>query len=120
IRSLVLPWPSSLDLDQAKLEESNLTAQKLFVTTEYGGSQTGNFDIQPNQESLPSNLKQMLMGVSIIGEAETEERVPRAVVIGDSDFLTDNFVTNTPENLAFGLESIAWLTQEQSLAEIQL
>lgn len=121
IRSLVLPWPSSLEIDQAKLEEENLTANSLFVTTEYAGAQVGNFNIEPNQQSLPSNLRQLVMGVSVIGSDQADsERVPRAIIVGDSDFLTNNFVSNTPENLAFGIESLAWLSQEQSLAEIQL
>ena len=42
------------------------------------------------------------------------------VIATDSDFLTDQFVQNSPENLAFGLGSMSWLAQEQSLAEIQL
>lgn len=121
IRSLVLPWPSSLEIDEDILSEKGLKADSLFVTTNYAGSQKGNFNIQPNQESLPSDLGTQTMAVSVIGEeSNSDEKTPRAIVVGDSDFLTNNFVTNTPENLAFGIESTAWLSQEQSLAQIQL
>ena len=42
------------------------------------------------------------------------------IIIGDSDFLTDQFAQNSPENIAFGIGSIAWLGEEESLADIQL
>jgi hypothetical protein len=42
------------------------------------------------------------------------------IVIGDSDFLSDRFASNSVENISFGTEAVSWLSQEQSLAEIQL
>jgi len=123
IRSLVLPWPSSLEIDAELLQEKGYRAESIFVTSDFAGAQTGNFDIQPNQESLPSDLGRKLMIASIIGENDPnsdDDKTPRALIVGDADFLSDNFVSNTTENLAFGIESMAWLSQEQSLAQIQL
>jgi hypothetical protein len=44
---------------------------------------------------------------------------PRLIVIGDGDFLTDDFAQQAPENLVFGMQALSWLAQESSLASIQ-
>jgi len=43
----------------------------------------------------------------------------RAVVVGDADFLTDNFLRNAPENLVFALNAVDWLTQTEALMSIR-
>ena len=43
----------------------------------------------------------------------------RVVVVGDADFLTDQFVRNSIENIIFGLNAISWLTQSDALLSIR-
>jgi len=43
----------------------------------------------------------------------------RAVVIGSTDFATDRFVRNAPENLALALNAIDWLAQDEELIAIR-
>jgi ABC-2 type transport system permease protein len=47
------------------------------------------------------------------------EPVGRAVVVGDSDFLTDQFLRGLPENLIFGLNAVDWLAQSEALLNIR-
>jgi ABC-type uncharacterized transport system involved in gliding motility auxiliary subunit len=44
----------------------------------------------------------------------------RMVVVGDSDFLSDNFVSGSADNIVFGMGAFSWLGQEDSLASIRL
>ena len=54
-------------------------------------------------------------------EKQTFEGQPigRVVVIGDSDFLTDQFLRSLPENLVFGLNAVDWLSQTEALLDIR-
>jgi len=44
----------------------------------------------------------------------------RLVVVGDSDFVSDQFVKDLPENVALALASVSWLAGEESLSGIRL
>ena len=43
----------------------------------------------------------------------------RAVIVGDTDFLVDQFLQNSPENLVFALNALDWLTQSEALLGIR-
>jgi len=43
----------------------------------------------------------------------------RLVVVGSLDFVTDRFVHSAPENLAFTLNAVDWLAQDDSLIAIR-
>ena len=59
-------------------------------------------------------------GPRIIERQATEgPPIGRAVVVGDADFLDDNFVRNAPENLVFALNAVDWLTQTEALLGIR-
>lgn len=115
LSGVALPWPSSLTLNQETLSAQGLTAQPLLVTSSDAGTQIGSFNLQPNQEYVPTELSEKTLAVAITSQAGG-----RLVVVADSDFLMDDFVANSPENIGFGLESVSFLTQSQSLSEIQL
>lgn len=120
LESVVLPWASSVALDEEILKEKGLTPSTLLSTTRFGGRQTENFSIGPQQRPSQENLGEQVVAVGLSwGEAGSPQKGTRMVVIGDSDFLTDPFVKNSPENLAFGMEAVSWLSQQESLAGIQ-
>lgn len=120
LKTMVLPWPSSLTINDSTISELGLEVSRLFTTTPSAGSQIGTYSIQPNQRIVPTELEEKTLAVSLLGKPQANDRVPRMIVVGDSNFLTESIVPNSPENIAFGLESVAWLSQEQSLAELQL
>jgi ABC-2 type transport system permease protein len=43
----------------------------------------------------------------------------RVVVVGDADFLIDQFLRNAPQNLIFALNALDWLTQTEALLSIR-
>lgn len=118
IESVVIPWGSSLSLDEVKIKEKGFTVSKLLATTKFGGKQTGNFSISPDAKLPQENLDEQLMAVVL--EKDQAGKKLRLVVVTDSDFLTEEFVKNSPENLAFGISTLSYLVQAESLSGLKL
>lgn len=113
VSSVTMPWVSSMEIDNSLAEEKELEIKKLILTTKTGGTQSGQFNVNLDQDFKTSNLSEKLLSVSVSKEDA------RFVIVGDSDFITDRFTSGPGGNLAFGMESISWLAQEKSLSEIQ-
>ena len=56
---------------------------------------------------------------SAYGSQATDDQQFRLVVVGDSDWLTDNIATRYQSNLIVALNWIDWLAQEEALASIR-
>lgn len=108
LRAVTLGWASPLKISKKTKFES------LLVTSAYAGEEKDRFDISPtNNTSINrDNLKQFLLAAAI------KAKKGRLVVVGDSDFITDRF-SNNPENLAFALNSVDWLSQDADLISIR-
>ncbi len=115
IESLVLPWASSISLDEVKIKEKNLTLERLFTTSPYAGVQQGNFMLKPDGAFSQTNLTEHIMAVALSAQSKT-----RLVVMGNATFLTDGFAQEQPTNLAFGVNALSWLTNEESLADLKV
>ncbi len=114
VQGVLMPWASSLTVDDSFAAENSIETKKLITTTETGGAQSGQFNISLDQEFSPTGLGKKLLAVSA-----SKNDSSRFVVVGDSDFISNGFVEGPFGNLAFGMESISWLAQEKSLSEIQ-
>ena len=120
IDSIVLPWASSVTLNEEKLKELGLVSTTLFSTTRFGGVQTETFSISPQSQFSETNLGERVVAVALNSADTNASGAFRAIVVGDSDFLSDQFASSVPSNLAFGMEALSWLAQENSLAGIRL
>lgn len=120
ISSIVLPWPSSIQTDPSKLADRGWVSSVLFTSTQAAGQQTGSFNLRPDQNFSLSNLSEYPLAISISSQDPNQQVPTRIIVVGDSDFLTNDFIQSSAENLAFGTTAVSWLTQEESLAQIQL
>lgn len=120
VKDVVLPWPSSISLDQNKIDSQGFTATVLLTTSPYASKQVRTFNIQPDNQLVGSDVEQFDMAVTLQHKNTDESNSGRIGVVGDSDFLSDSFVSQSPENLAFGLELVSSLTQEKSLADIKV
>lgn len=116
IKEISVPWVSSIESDESVLNKNEYKKIDLFSTTPFAGRKSEDFVIDPNQKFPQSNLKQQTLAVALV--SEKDEKSSRIVVVGDSDFLADQFVGNNPANLSFGLETLSWLGQEASLGSI--
>jgi len=114
VESIVFPWASSITISSKEGVEDTI----LLTTTEAGGIQTGQFNISPEQKFTREGLKAYPLAAA--ATLQNDGTSSRIIVAGDSDFITDQYVRNNAENLAFTTEALSWLAQEESLAEIQL
>ncbi len=125
LENVILPWASSLSIN-----ESNTSTQisNLITTTDKAWVQTSNFQIMPNKvPKVSSNLQKYTLAAAINGEVKNaypEDDRPetfqaRIIVIGDSDFATDGFVNNNPDNLNLFLNLIDSLSLDDDLIKIR-
>ena len=124
LNNLITPWASSLSFNKDVLEEKGIKGEILFTTTQYASTQTDNFIISPDGPFTQANMsiKRMalsLLGTEVEGASTSTPSALRMVIVGDTDFLGE-YGVGAPENIAFGMEAVSWLTQEESLAGIRI
>jgi ABC-2 type transport system permease protein len=146
LNSFFLPWASSLD---TLVTRSDRVFTPLITTSPYAGRQMGAFQIRPDADIPfnTDELQPRLLAVAVQGAVGAAPTVPlpvssepgdsaaepqllernvsagpavgRVVVVGDSDFLIDQFARSAQENLVFALNAIDWLTQSEALLGIR-
>ncbi len=116
LNELSLPWPSSVETNDSVLKEKGYEKTSLFETTPFAGRKDADFSIEPDQKFSQTDLSKRTLAIALTSSKEGKPW--RSVIVGDSDFLTDQFVGNNSANLSFGLEALAWLGQESSLGSI--
>jgi ABC-type uncharacterized transport system involved in gliding motility auxiliary subunit/ABC-type transport system involved in multi-copper enzyme maturation permease subunit len=119
IRSVTLPWVASLDINEEALNSAGYVATPLLHTTPFAGANTENVSLDPTQKFNSETLGEMDVALLLTPQQEDSAQ-GNIVVIGDSDFLTDQFVQSNPENLVFGMNLLSWLAEEDSLGDIRI
>lgn len=122
LTSVTVPWGSIVSVDDGVVQAKGMQSIPLVYTSKFAGEQTEDFMIDPQGKFSQSGLGQKILGVLLkpADDSDTEASLPRIIVLGDSDFLSDSYIQGGPENIAFGLETISYLAQENSLAGIKL
>ncbi len=121
IDQVTLPWTSSLVLDDSKVAGQGFTSELVYTTTNAGGKLVEPFNLSPEQNFPQAELSQLSLIATLAGStSENGAQRTRMVIVGDSDFLANEYIQNSPQNLSFGIEALSWLAQEDSLAEIQI
>jgi ABC-type uncharacterized transport system involved in gliding motility auxiliary subunit len=115
--TVVLTWPSTIDTTGA----AKGTVTPLLTSSRASGAFTGTTTITPTQDFPQSDLSQRLLAVVVSGVKQPSGGKPRGrvVVVGSLDFATDRFVRTAPENLAFTLNAVDWLSQDEALISIR-
>ena len=106
----VITWASTIDTTKA----ARGTVTPLLLTSADAGTLSGVTSIDPSRDFPRTNLGRQLVAV-----VASPKGKGRAVVVGSTDFATDRFVRNAPENLALALNSIDWLAQDEELIAIR-
>jgi ABC-type uncharacterized transport system involved in gliding motility auxiliary subunit/ABC-type transport system involved in multi-copper enzyme maturation permease subunit len=114
LTNALLPWPSSIDT----ASKAGLTITPLFVTTRASGVSVGETMIDPSRDYPQTDLAPRLVAVQITPSADTA-KTGRLIVVGNAEFISDNFAQHATENLAFALNSIDWLAQDPALIAIR-
>jgi ABC-type transport system involved in multi-copper enzyme maturation permease subunit/ABC-type uncharacterized transport system involved in gliding motility auxiliary subunit len=113
LESAVIPWGSTVTIDQERIEQQSGTSAALLATTQFGGYQEGTFSLRPDQPPATDALGEQMLAV------RAELGKTRLVVAGDSDFLSDAYVEQAPSHLAFGLGAVSWITGDTTLAALK-
>ena len=102
--------------------------QRLWVTSEAGDIMAAGGMIMPETlpQPDPNNLKTVTLAVASDpntdgeagggGEADGGGRI---IVVGDVDFLQEQFIRSNPQNLIFTANAIDWLAQDEALIGIR-
>jgi ABC-type uncharacterized transport system involved in gliding motility auxiliary subunit len=115
--AVVLTWASTIDTTGA----AKGTLTPLLGSSQATGTFTNVTTIAPTQDFPQTELRHRLLAVMVTPPAAAEGGKPRGrlVVVGSLDFATDRFVRTAPENLAFALNAIDWLAQDEALIAIR-
>lgn len=131
------PHPTTRDLSSLSagwataLTVTDSTVQKLWVTTERGAIQAAGGIIMPDAllEPDPDDFRTVTLAVALdpaatddrgsSGEGSGSASEGRMIVVGDVDFLQEQFVRSNPQNLVFTLNAIDWLAQDEALIGIR-
>ena len=116
----LLPWSSQLDTTHAP----HGTVTPLLVTTRAGGVQETMAMIDPAREFSRDSLRTRLVALlanpaQVTGDTAKGRPRGRVVVVGSSDFASDRYARNAPENLVLAANAVDWLAQDEALIGIR-
>ena len=123
-----MTWAGSIELQDSPKITYVEQYIPLLQTTDFGFLNWDYQDISPRQdlteyEFSNSDTAKQLLAVGLEGRAyspqSSDEQQFRLVVVGDSDWLTDNVAARYQNNLILALNWIDWLAQEEALASIR-
>jgi len=116
--AVVLPWTSQIDTTHTP----STTVTPLFVTSRAGGAQETMVFLDPSRPFSRDSLHRRLVGLLASRPgSDTAKGAPRGrlVVVGTSDFASDRYARNSPENVVFVENAIDWLAQDEALIGIR-
>ena len=116
--AVVLPWTSQIDTTHTP----STTVTPLFVTSRAGGAQETMVFLDPARPFSRDSLHRRLVGLlASRAGSDTAKGAPRGrlVVVGTSDFASDRYARNSPENVVFVENAIDWLAQDEALIGIR-
>lgn len=115
LENLILPWASSLEVDESKLGK-DARVSYLAKTTQKAWTQKDSFNLNPQQRFSPgADQGQKNLAVSVnFGSSQG-----RLIVVGDSDFISDNFLNQPTDNLVFFQNLVDSLSLDEDLINIR-
>lgn len=123
LETLVLPWASSIDVLKDNMDKSDKVSY-LAKTSNKAWHQTGNYNLNPQQNFFVDGKDQYNLAVSVRGKlvspyTKKSSDNTRLIVIGDSNFMEDMFLQNNPDNLIFFQNIVDSLTLDEDLISIR-
>ncbi len=114
IQSIMFPWSSSLTLS----ENSDYFARPILSSTNQGETVSENYNLLPDSYlSFASGSKKTVAAVSQPKNENLESG--SLFVVGDSDFVSPNFIKQIPDNEIFFVNLIDSVSNSANLASIR-
>ncbi len=122
LESLVLPWASTIDVISDKTKD--MAISYLALTSDQAMTVADNFKLDPQAQINNGvrgkfNLAVALTGKFISPFNNAGSEVGHLILVGDSDFISDNFLNNYPGNLVFFQNIIDSLSLGSDLISIR-
>ncbi|OGF26142.1 hypothetical protein A2303_05860 [Candidatus Falkowbacteria bacterium RIFOXYB2_FULL_47_14] len=126
LESVLLPWASSIETESGKIDPEQVT--QLIFSSGKSWRVQDNFNVTPNIGLKPAGEPRSYdLAVSITGtipnaypEGSDNENIrARLIVVGDSDFITDNFLQQSPDNLTLFQNLVDSLSLDEDLINIR-
>ncbi len=123
LESVTMPWPSSLEILSDKVGAGNKVSY-LAKTTANSWTQESNFDLSPQQSFTFANKGEKTLAVSVFGKFQSaygggSTDSGRLIVAGDSDFLSDGFARQAPDNIILFQNLVDSLSLDEDLISIR-
>ena len=114
IESVLMGWPSEVAFATgSRFETTELLASSPTAAKDFSFE-----DISPGagvfQEVTEENQVR-----AVLGAAVSDAGGFRLAVVGDADWITDQMVQRSPDNLFLGLNLVDWLAEEELLADVR-
>ncbi len=121
LSSIIMPWTSSLELHPAEGRNIDVLAK----TTDKAISQVDSYNLEPDgafvsgAETKQYDLAALITGKveSPFGQGQTDNA--KIIVVGDSDFVSDNFSGPASDNLTFFQNIVDSLALDSDLINIR-
>ena len=108
-----LAWTSSIDT----VSSPTSIAVPLIVTSDDAGASAGQAMIDPSQDFPTTNLSRKILGVQVA--PKDGGKGARLVVVGNAMMASDEFARRSPDAIAFALNAVDWLAQDEALISIR-
>jgi ABC-type uncharacterized transport system involved in gliding motility auxiliary subunit/ABC-type transport system involved in multi-copper enzyme maturation permease subunit len=118
LSGVLLPWASQIDTARA----APGTVTPLLVTSRAGGVQAATAFITPGGQFSRDSLRRRVVALLVNPQIKDRGAAPprgRLVIVGSSDFASDRYAQNSPENLVFAQNAVDWLAQDEALIAIR-
>jgi ABC-type uncharacterized transport system involved in gliding motility auxiliary subunit len=113
---LLLPWSSSIDTTASP----DWIYTPLLASSEAAGALTGQTPIMPGRDFPQENLDTRLLALQVSPRSPADSASKgRLIVVGNTYFASDQFAQQAPENIAFVLNAVDWLAEDESLIAIR-
>lgn len=124
LESLVLPWVSSVEI--LKDQVGGAQYWELVKTTDSAERQVSAYDLNPQRPMGEAGVEKgrFILAAAVFGEFKSayEKGVKgkgRLLVVGDSDFIKDRFISGVPDNMLFFQNAVDSLVLDEDLVNIR-
>ena len=116
LNNISMGWATAISVTDSSI-------QRIWVTSEAGDIQAPPIIILPDalEAPNPDDFQTVTLAVAI-ESAPGEDGGSgggRMIVVGDVDYLREDFVRSNPQNLVFTANAIDWLAQDEALIDIR-
>lgn len=115
IQAIIFPWASSLTLS----DSADYQAQALVRSSDRSGQVTENYNLMPNI-SLPFSKGEGKIIAAVSVPKDKNAKGGSIFVIGDSDFVSPDFIGQIPDNNTFFMNLVDSVSNTANLSSIRL